>query len=170
MLSSTALSPSVTRPSTGTFSPGRRSSRSPTCTSSTGTVRTSPSEPITCAWVGARRSKAFSASEEPRRLRISIQWPNRTKVTSIAAASKLVSTVGANSVANALKRYATRTPRLTSTFMSRLRLRRARHAPEWKIQPAHQTTGVVSTRSSQLAGTPNGVGRCSRNTLVPSEE
>ncbi len=87
MLSSMALSPSATRPSTGTFSPGRRSSTSFTCTCSTGTVRTSPSGPITFAWVGAKRSKALSASEEPRRLRISIQWPKSTKVTSIAAAS-----------------------------------------------------------------------------------
>ncbi len=104
MLSSTALSPSVMRPSTGTLSPGRTSSRSFTCTCSTGMVRTSPSESITFAWVGARRSKALSASEEPRRLRISIQWPKSTKVTSIAAASKLVSTLGAKSVAKALKK------------------------------------------------------------------
>ncbi len=104
MLSSTALAPAMTTPSTGTFSPGRTSSRSPTRTSSTGTVRTCPSGPTTLACAGARRSRAFSASEEPRRLRISIQWPNRTKVTNIAAASKVVSTLGANSVANALKR------------------------------------------------------------------
>ena len=59
---------------------------------------------MTFAMLGARLSRALSASDEPRRLRISIQWPKRTKVTSIAAASKLVSTCGAKMVAKALKR------------------------------------------------------------------
>ena len=41
--SSTAEAPSMTTPSTGTFSPGRTRTRSPTCTCSTGTIRSSPS-------------------------------------------------------------------------------------------------------------------------------
>ena len=76
---------------------------------------------MTFALLGERdAARRCSASEEPRRLRISIQCPKRTKVTSIAAASKLVSTPGAKSVAKALKKNATSTPRLTRTFMSRL--------------------------------------------------
>src|SRR5438034_4252481 len=58
-----------------------------TCALPIWTVCTAPSGPMTFASVGARRSNALSASEEPRRLRISIQWPKSTKVTSIAAAS-----------------------------------------------------------------------------------
>ena len=41
--SSTALAPSTTSPSTGTFSPGRILTRSPTCTDSTGTISSTPS-------------------------------------------------------------------------------------------------------------------------------
>ena len=42
MLSSTAVAPSVTTPSTGTFSPGRTRTRSPTTTCSTGTSTSAP--------------------------------------------------------------------------------------------------------------------------------
>ena len=59
---------------------------SPTRTSLLGIVTSSPSR-ITVACGGTRSNSARSASVVPRRDRISIQWPNSTKVTSIAAAS-----------------------------------------------------------------------------------
>ena len=59
-------------------------------TSLLGIVRSWPSR-ITVACGGTRSNSARSASLVPRRERISIQWPNSTNVTSIAAASKNVS-------------------------------------------------------------------------------
>jgi hypothetical protein len=57
----------------------------------------------------------------PLRLFISIQWPKRTKVTSMAAASKNVSSP--TSVRTTLASQAASTPVATSTLMLRARLR-----------------------------------------------
>ena len=59
--SSTALVPSSTTPSTGTFSPGRTRSRSPTWTSSSGTSSSRPSARSRRAVFGARPSSAWMA-------------------------------------------------------------------------------------------------------------
>ena len=86
--SSTALLPSTTAPSTGTFSPGRTRSRSPTCTSSSGT---SPSDPSSCsrrAVFGARPSRDLMALDVWLRARSSSTCPSSTSVMMTAAASK----------------------------------------------------------------------------------
>ena len=59
--SSTALRPSTTAPSTGTFSPGRTRRRSPTCTVSSWTSSSVPSGMIRRAVLGARSSSARMA-------------------------------------------------------------------------------------------------------------
>ena len=59
---------------------------SPSRTSLLGIVTSSPSR-ITVACGGTRSKRARRASLVPRLERISIQWPKRTKVTSMAAAS-----------------------------------------------------------------------------------
>jgi hypothetical protein len=84
--SSTELSPSTTSASTGTFAPGRISSRSPTCTSDVGTS-SSCSSRITTAFGGARSSRARIASFAPPRARISNQCPSYTNAARKAAAS-----------------------------------------------------------------------------------
>ena len=84
--SSTSETPSSTVPSTGTLPPGRMSTRSPTTTSAVGTSTGSPSR-STVAIGGARSISARTASLAPPRARISNQWPSRTNVVSIAAAS-----------------------------------------------------------------------------------
>ncbi|MCY1208243.1 hypothetical protein D9M72_198620 [compost metagenome] len=61
--SSTALEPSVTTPSTGTFSPGRTRSRSPTWTWVSGTSSSAPSGPIRLAVLGASPSSDLMAAE-----------------------------------------------------------------------------------------------------------
>ena len=84
--SSISDSPSTTRPSTGTFAPGRISSRSPTSTSAVGTSTVSPSRSTT-AIGGASSSSVRMASFAPPRARISNQWPSRTKAARTVAAS-----------------------------------------------------------------------------------
>ena len=61
MLSSTAVAPSVTTPSTGIFSPGRTRTRSPTTTCSTGTSTSAPSR-STRAVFGASPTRAVIAA------------------------------------------------------------------------------------------------------------
>ena len=92
MLSSTEERPSTTTPSTGTLSPGLTRSRSPTCTSSSGTSSSLPSGRITRAVFAARSSSARMALPVPSRARSSITWPSRTNVTMTAAASKYTPT------------------------------------------------------------------------------
>jgi hypothetical protein len=82
------------------------------------------------------------------RLFISIQWPKSTKVTSIAAASKNVSSP--RTVSRTLDSHAASTPVATSTAMFSERLRSDVHAPPMKIQPAYHTTGADRTSMSQL--------------------
>ena len=84
----------------------------------------------------------------PLRLFISIQWPKSTNVTSIAAASKKVSSP--ITVRNTLDSQAASTPVATSTAMFRARLRSEVQAPPMKTQPAYQTTGAESASISQL--------------------
>jgi hypothetical protein len=84
--SSIEVCPSITAPSTGTRSPGRSSTVSPTRTSDTGTRTMLPSR-STFASAGVSSRSVRTASEEPRRAFISIQWPKRRKVASMTAAS-----------------------------------------------------------------------------------
>ena len=84
----------------------------------------------------------------PLRLFISIQWPKSTKVTSIAAASKNVSSP--TTVRNTLDSQAASTPVATSTLMLSARLRSDVQAPPMNTQPAYQTTGVDRASISQL--------------------
>jgi len=88
MDSSTALRPSSTTPSTGTFSPGRTRSRSPRTISSSGMSSSVPSSRRRRARLGARSSRARMALLVCERARSSSTWPSRTRVTMTAAASK----------------------------------------------------------------------------------
>ena len=85
-LSSTDELPLTIRPSTGTLSPGRRRTGSPTTISAVGSF-TSPPSRNTIAVGGTMSNSALRLSLVPLRLFISIQWPKSTKVTSIVAAS-----------------------------------------------------------------------------------
>ncbi len=90
--SSIELSPSMTTPSTGTFSPGRMRSRSPTCTWLSGMSPSVPSSFRRRAVFGARPSNDFSAAEVwPRAFSSSI-WPSSVSDTITAAASKYTPT------------------------------------------------------------------------------
>ena len=72
MLSSIEDRPSRTTPSTGTLSPGRTRSRSPTCTSSSGISSSEPSSRMTRAVLAAISSSARIAFPVPSRARNSI--------------------------------------------------------------------------------------------------
>ncbi|CAM5530282.1 hypothetical protein SSTU70S_02859 [Stutzerimonas stutzeri] len=85
--SSTALSPSSTRPSTGTFSPGRTRSLSPLCTWVSGMSSSLPSALIRRAVFGARPSSDLIAAEVCERARSSSIWPSRVSEMITAAAS-----------------------------------------------------------------------------------
>jgi len=141
-LSSSALWPEVTTPSTGTLSPGRSRISSPTTISAFGTSTSCPSR-ITRAVGGTMSNIARRASLVPRRLLISIQCPKSTKVTSMAAASKNVSRP--SSVSSTLAPQAVSTPTAISTDMLSWRWRSDVPAPPMKIQPAYQTIGVERT-------------------------
>ncbi len=85
--SSTALRPSSTAPSTGTRPPGFTRSRSPTCTSSSGTSTSPPSSLSRVARGGARPNRARMAVPVPARARNSKTCPSRTSTVMTAAAS-----------------------------------------------------------------------------------
>ena len=78
--------PSITSPSTGTLSPGFTTTVSFLIISALGILSSLPSR-ITVALGGTRSNSARRESDVPFRDLISIQWPNRTKVTNKAAAS-----------------------------------------------------------------------------------
>ncbi len=86
--SSTALRPSTSTPSTGTFSPGRTRSRSPATMLSIGTSASWPSAPTLSALRGARPSSALMAPPVASRARSSSTWPTSTRQTMTAAGSK----------------------------------------------------------------------------------
>ena len=90
--SSTALRPSTTMPSTGTFSPGRTRSRSPGWTCSSGTSSSRPSGRTTRAVFGARPSSLRMAPLVWLRARSSSTWPSSTSTVTTAAVSKYGST------------------------------------------------------------------------------
>ena len=85
--SSTLLAPSVNRPSTGTFSPGRTRSRSPGTTASRGTSSSWPSR-IRWAVFGARSINARIAASVRACVRCSRIWPISTMAVINAVASK----------------------------------------------------------------------------------
>jgi hypothetical protein len=86
-LSSTADTPSVTTPSTGTFSPGRIRTRSPTTTSASGTRVSAP--PRTTHAVGGCRSISARIAAPARRMaRASIHRPISTSAMTTTEISK----------------------------------------------------------------------------------
>ena len=87
MLSSTAVAPSVTTPSTGTFSPGRTRTRSPTTTCSTGTSTSAPSR-STRAVFGASPTRAVIAAAVCFLALASIHRPIRTSARMTSEVSK----------------------------------------------------------------------------------
>ena len=80
--------PSTTMPSTGTFSPGRTRSRSPSWTRSRVTSASVPSAARRCAVFGVRSNSARMAPEVCSRARSSRTWPRRTRTVMTEAASK----------------------------------------------------------------------------------
>ena len=86
--SSTFDEPSRQVPSTGTFSPGRTRSRSPTCTSLSGTSTSRPSASMRSAVLGASASSCRIAWLVCPSARNCITSPSMTSVTITAAASK----------------------------------------------------------------------------------
>ena len=90
--SSTVDRPCSTIPSTGTASPGRTRSRSPSCTSSSGTSASEPSAASRRAVFGVRSSSALIAPEVCSRARSSSTCPNNTSTVITAAGSKYTST------------------------------------------------------------------------------
>jgi hypothetical protein len=95
MDSSSALTPSSTTPSTGTFSPGRTRSTSPGCTCSSGISCSLPSARTMRAIFGARPSSILIAALVWLRARNSITCPSSTNAMITAAASKYTGTVPA---------------------------------------------------------------------------
>ncbi len=85
---STRPLPSPTVPSTGTFSPGRTRSRSPTTMASIATSSSLPSLPTRSAVRGARPSSALIAPDVASRARSSSTWPTSTSTMMTAADSK----------------------------------------------------------------------------------
>ncbi len=98
--SSTAEAPETTTPSTGTFSPGRMSTSSPTATSSIGISTSVPSR-ITRAVRACRPSRARIASPVPAFARASRSRPSRIRVRMTPTASKYTSRRSAGSTPGA---------------------------------------------------------------------
>ena len=86
MLSSSAELPSSITPSTGTFSPGRTRTRSPTSTASIGTSCSAPAL-ITRAVRACKPISAFMAALVWPLARASIQRPSRIRATMMTAVS-----------------------------------------------------------------------------------
>jgi hypothetical protein len=86
--SSTLALPSVTSPSTGTFSPGRTRSKSPTRMVSTCTVSSVPSAFTRTAVLGASPSSALMAPDVFSRALSSRTCPSSTRIVMTAVASK----------------------------------------------------------------------------------
>ena len=86
--SSTLDRPSVTTPSTGTFSPGRTRSVSPTCTSLRGMSSSVLSARMRRAVFGCNPSSERMAAEVCERARNSSTWPSSVNDTMTDAASK----------------------------------------------------------------------------------
>ena len=92
MDSSTELLPSITTPSTGTFSPGRTRKVSPTRTWVNGTSVSVPSGWMARAVLGARPSSDLMAAEVCERAFSSSIWPSNVNEMIAAAASKYTET------------------------------------------------------------------------------
>jgi hypothetical protein len=88
MDSSTALLPSSTTPSTGTFSPGRTRRRSPTCTCVSGMSSSVPSAAMRRAVLGASPSSDLMAADVWARARSSNSWPSSVSEMITTEASK----------------------------------------------------------------------------------
>jgi hypothetical protein len=86
--SSTEPAPSTIAPSTGTFSPGRTRSRSPTAIRSIATSASLPLVSTRRAVRGASPSSALMAPPVASRARSSRTWPTSTSTTMTAAGSK----------------------------------------------------------------------------------
>ena len=105
MLSSTGDTPSSTTPSTGTFSPGRTTTRSPTSTWATGTSVSEPPR-TTRAVLGCRPMRALMAAPVCPLARASSSRPSRISVMMKAAESKYIGTL----MPSCSKRPGKRTP------------------------------------------------------------
>ena len=92
MDSSSALLPSSTMPSTGTFSPGRTRRLSPSCTSARGMSSSLPSGCTRRAVLGDRPSSDLMAAEVLDRAFSSSNWPNSVSEMMTTAASKYTAT------------------------------------------------------------------------------
>ena len=92
MDSSKALLPSVTTPSTGTFSPGLTRSRSPTCTWLKSMSSSAPSAPMRRAVLGDKPSKDLIAAEVCERALSSSNCPSKVSEMMTTAASKYTAT------------------------------------------------------------------------------
>ena len=129
MLSSTADEPSRTMPSTGTLSPARTATRSPTAMSSTAISTVVPPR-MTCAARGASRRSPCIAADAPAFARASRSLPSSTSVMTAAAASKYTwRSCRPSTVTAALHAYAIDVPSTTSTSMLAPPPRSACHAP-----------------------------------------
>jgi len=83
----TLVAPSITTPSTGTFSPGRTRTRSPGVSRSTGTSSVPPSL-TRCASDGMTLTSSSSALDAPRTERISTQCPRSMISIKVASSQK----------------------------------------------------------------------------------
>ena len=92
MDSSTGEDPSSRTPSTGTFSPGRTTTRSPTSTWATGTSDSTPAR-TTRAVLGCRPMSALMAAPVCPLARASSSRPSRISVMMNAAESKYIGTL-----------------------------------------------------------------------------
>ena len=176
--SSTWLWPSITTPSTGTFSPGRTRSTSPACTSSSGTSASLPSLAIRRAVFGASPSSALSAAPVRRRARSSRKSPSVTRVTITAADSKYTATrpcmsrkpsgkIPGHRNATALYSHATPVPSAISVYMFGRQGFSERQPRTKNGAPPHSTTMLPSTASPQAATPPHGAGSCQPNRCGP---
>ena len=154
--SSSEERPSSTVPSTGTFSPGRTRSRSPTCDQVEGDLLLG-AVGVRC---GARSSGSGRAGpgwhpEVCSRARSSRTWPSRTRTVMTAAASKYTSTVPSirNDVGEDARRDGgddAEQPRDTGAHRDQgehVQLHRPRPRPSRgrrTASRAHSTTGVAS--------------------------
>jgi hypothetical protein len=151
--SSTDELPSTTSPSTGTFSPGRTTTRSPATTASIGMSASIPSRttravraciPISLRIASPVPALARASNRRPRRIRVMIT-PTASKYTSRRPAG---STPGAT-VTRRLYPKAAVVPTVISAFISADRWRRLSQPVRWIGQPAYSITGAIRASCSQ---------------------
>ncbi len=150
--SSAWLSPSTTSPSTAMRWPGRTTTRSPSCSSLTGSSVSTPPR-RTRAVVGRRACSASNAASVRCLARASIHLPKRTRVMTTAALSKYKCGMpsGSRHHMASERPKAAAVPRATSTSMLALPARRAAQPALKKRAPKMNCTGAAS-RNCHSAG------------------